>query len=66
MAEIPVEEFVQFLDDETETDRNASKLLEYPVFSTNDASWDEAIAFIQVSVSYAAQKLAKLTKQLIV
>ena len=26
VAEIPVEEFVQFLDDETETDRNASKL----------------------------------------
>ena len=59
MAEIPVEEFIQFLDDETEIDRNASKLLEYPVFSTNDASWDEAIAFIQVSVSYAAQKISE-------
>ena len=57
VAEIPVEEFIQFLDDETEIDRNASKLLEYPVFSANDVSWDEAIAFIQVSVSHAAQKI---------
>ena len=59
VAEIPVAEFLGFLDNSTGKIKgnNSSKIVEYPVFPIKQGTWDEAMAFIQINISHQVKTI---------
>ena len=66
VAEIPVAEFLGFLDNSTGKIKgnNSSKIVEYPVFPNKQGTWDEAMAFIQINISHQVKTIGGISNVL--